>query len=173
MKPILIILKMKDQKGFTLIELMIVVAIVGILAAIAIPNFFTYQARARQSEARVNLGGIFTSQVSFFSDNPAYAGTFVALGWRPSGNTRYTYAIGAGATAEAASVAAYAVATNALTNTLGAAVAGVVAGCTAPASTATGFVAVANGNADNDGTIDCWSINNQRALLNNQDDVSL
>src|SRR5262245_63251640 len=60
--------KLKGQKGFTLIELMIVVAIIGILAAIAIPNFLAYQARAKQSEAKTNLGGIYTSQIGYFGE---------------------------------------------------------------------------------------------------------
>uniref|UniRef100_UPI00117E9790 type IV pilin protein n=1 Tax=Nitrospira cf. moscoviensis SBR1015 TaxID=96242 RepID=UPI00117E9790 len=55
----------RKQEGFTLIELMIVVAIIGILAAIAIPNFVAYQAKSRQSEAKVNLGAIFTSATAF------------------------------------------------------------------------------------------------------------
>jgi prepilin-type N-terminal cleavage/methylation domain-containing protein len=50
----------RQQYGFTLIELMIVVAIIGILAAIAIPNFVRFQARARQSEASTNLKSLFT-----------------------------------------------------------------------------------------------------------------
>ena len=50
--------QLKGQKGFTLIELMIVVAIIGILAAIAIPNFLTYQMKSRQSEAKTNLMAI-------------------------------------------------------------------------------------------------------------------
>jgi type IV pilus assembly protein PilA len=54
----------RKQEGFTLIELMIVVAIIGILAAIAIPNFLTYQLKSRQSEARTNLGGIRSGQTS-------------------------------------------------------------------------------------------------------------
>ena len=57
--------RIKGQQGFTLIELMIVVAIIGILAAIAIPNFLQYQMRARQSEARTNTMGAKTSMVSY------------------------------------------------------------------------------------------------------------
>ena len=65
---------LRKQEGFTLIELMIVVAIIGILAAIAIPNFLTYQLKSRQSEAKVNLNAIKTSQISFNAEKGCYLG---------------------------------------------------------------------------------------------------
>ena len=65
-------LKLKGQKGFTLIELMIVVAIIGILAAIAIPNFLQYQMKSRQSEAKTNLQAIRTSEISFQAEQGCY-----------------------------------------------------------------------------------------------------
>jgi type IV pilus assembly protein PilA len=64
----------RKQEGFTLIELMIVVAIIGILAAIAIPNFLTYQLKSRQSEAKVNLNAIKTSQIAFQAEKGCYLG---------------------------------------------------------------------------------------------------
>jgi len=63
----------KSKKGFTLIELMIVVAIIGILAAIAIPNFIRYQLRSKTTEAKVVLGGIKTSEESFRAELDNYS----------------------------------------------------------------------------------------------------
>jgi len=66
--------QLKGQKGFTLIELMIVVAIIGILAAIAIPNFLQYQLKSRQSESKVNLNAIKTSEIAFQAEKGCYLG---------------------------------------------------------------------------------------------------
>ena len=64
----------RKQEGFTLIELMIVVAIIGILAAIAIPNFLPYQMKSRQAEAKTNLQAIKTSEVAFQAERGCYIG---------------------------------------------------------------------------------------------------
>jgi len=62
----------KRQSGFTLIELMIVVAIIGILAAIAIPTYTDYTARSQVSEAMNLLDGVKTPVAEFFADQGHY-----------------------------------------------------------------------------------------------------
>lgn len=85
---------MRNNKGFTLIELMIVVAIIGILAAIAIPNFLNYQCKAKQSEAKQSLGTIAKTQEAWLSENDQYCSTLDSLGFAAKGdNIRYSYSI--------------------------------------------------------------------------------
>ena len=64
--------KSRIARGFTLIELMIVVAIIGILAAIAIPNFVKFQCRSKRSEAKTNLKGLYVAMESYRGLNDSY-----------------------------------------------------------------------------------------------------
>ncbi|MCG8687200.1 MAG: prepilin-type N-terminal cleavage/methylation domain-containing protein [Desulfobacterales bacterium] len=104
----------KSIKGFSLIELMIVVAIIGILSAIAIPNFINYQLKSKTAEAKTNLGTIKTVQEAYKAENSSYVvctaspnatpntskqpwvdqgGGFGAIGFIPLGDVYYSYAV--------------------------------------------------------------------------------
>ena len=74
---------LRRQEGFTLVELMVVVAIIGLLSAVAIPNFQKYQARSKTSEAKLQLSAIYTAEASFFSDYNIYAGCLRYMGYDP------------------------------------------------------------------------------------------
>ena len=112
--------KLHNRKGgFTLIELMIVVAIIGILAAIAIPNFLMFQLRSKTGEAKVNLAAIRTAEEGYFAEFGAYVNAavptpgapaigatkrvwtggdkpqFDILGWAPEGEVFFDYGVGA------------------------------------------------------------------------------
>jgi len=87
--------KLNTQKGFTLIELMIVVAIIGILAAIAIPNFMNHQCKAKQAEAKSLLGALRTAEESYFSEHSVYKdeNDFNVIGFKAKGDTAYHFTV--------------------------------------------------------------------------------
>jgi prepilin-type N-terminal cleavage/methylation domain-containing protein len=78
-----------NSLGFTLIELMIVVAIVAILASIAVPNFIKFQNKSRQSEARILLSGVYESELAYFAEHSVYAGNFAQINFRPASEPKY------------------------------------------------------------------------------------
>lgn len=98
---------LKRQDGFTLVELMVVVAIIGLLSAVAIPNFKKYQAKSKMSEAKLQLSALYTAETSFFSDYNMYANCLRYMGYDPDRerNNRY-YAIGFPAAVTARNAAA-------------------------------------------------------------------
>jgi type IV pilus assembly protein PilA len=112
------------RKGFSLIELMIVVAIIGILAAIAIPNFVAMQLKAKRGEIPSNVDGIKTAQMAYDAAFDGYVSCetapredsslnkslvdwttntgFTDIGWKPDGQVRGNYAVAAASSSTSA-----------------------------------------------------------------------
>ena len=122
----------KRFHGFSLMEVMIVVVIIGILAALAYPNLEKYLKRARQTEAKTNLSAIYTAQKIFFTLHQSYADEINKLDLSLA-QWLYTY--------------------------------------TMEASTSI-FKAQAEGNIDDDDALDIWTIDQDKNLSKDNDNVT-
>lgn len=80
--------------GFSLIELMVVVAIMAFLAMIAVPNFTRFLAKAKRAEAYMNLNSIYAAEKAYFAENNTYSDVLMgegSIGWKPEGKIHYSY----------------------------------------------------------------------------------
>jgi type IV pilus assembly protein PilA len=82
-----------SREGFTLVELMIVVAIIGILATIAVPQYQKFQAKSKQTEIRLALGAMHTVETSAAIDTNSFTGCLGAIGYSRDG-TKFYYTVG-------------------------------------------------------------------------------
>ena len=139
---------MRKNKGFTLIELMIVVAIIAILAAIAIPNFMKFVAKTKRSEAKSNLEAIYKAEVLWFGEYDTFSTSFSTIRWKPEGNIYYyTFGVGDPLELEGKKLAA----------PTGMPV--------TPGASTSSFTACAWGNIDSDPLEDVWYTNDRKELL--------
>lgn len=148
---------MKKSQAFTLVELMVVVGIIGILASLAIPNFMGFLSKAKQAEAKANLGAIYQCQIGYFSIANTYAGksgldgknAFVLIDFTPiAGNNRYAYILD-----EAVIMPKnYPIGPTALPSGV--------------QSTGHGFTVMAVGNIDADAYLDAWYVNDAQIFEN-------
>lgn len=83
------------KSGFTIIELMIVVAIIAFLATVSIPKYFNYYAKAKQAEVAMNLASLHTAEQAYYAEHGKYSSVLMGpdgIGWQPQGkNFYYTY----------------------------------------------------------------------------------
>ena len=142
----------KGKEGFTLIELMVVISIIAILAAMAISIYLNFTAKSRQTEVKYNLSAIYKAEISWYGEHAAFDNSFNAIGWSPDGVCVYSYSVG-----------------------------GEVSGKNPPDVRSVGtpmagdssFSAYGWGNIDNDQTIDVWHIDEQNNLVNDVDDLAM
>ncbi|MEW6411833.1 MAG: prepilin-type N-terminal cleavage/methylation domain-containing protein [Candidatus Zixiibacteriota bacterium] len=85
--------RLHNRKGFTLIELMIVVVIIGILAALAIPRFMQATTKSKQSEAKQILKQIYTMERAFRQETGSYSLNLNQIGVEIMADARYAYVI--------------------------------------------------------------------------------
>lgn len=95
------------KKGFTLVELMIVIVIIALLAMIAVPSFMSCVAKAKRTEAYMNLSSLYSAQKAYWAEHGTYSAVLCGqggIGWKPEGyktdgsaqNFNYTYGFGNG-----------------------------------------------------------------------------
>jgi type IV pilus assembly protein PilA len=132
-----------------------------LIVAIALPGFIKFGGKPKQSEAKTNLGGIFTAQVAYFGEHNTYAGgpsAFAAMNWTPGGTGLYSYFCG----------------DEVIPNEVGARVEQRPGGDwpypVKPASSDTGFTCLALGNMDHDPALDVWTIDDAKQLVNRPSD---
>lgn len=77
----------RSQSGFTLVELVIAVAVIGILASVAVPQFQRYTMKSKRSEAYTYLTDIYRKQMSFYLENKRYGTTFNEIRFSVDGGT--------------------------------------------------------------------------------------
>ena len=141
--------------GFSLIELMVVVAIMAFLAMIAVPNFTRFLAKAKRAEALMNLSSIYAAEKAYYAEHGSYSDVLngeKGIGWKPEGKIYYSYGfIGAEGR-------------NNFIGSLGAQIQG-------SRADKNGFTAIAAGDIDGDGDVDIISIDENNQVTIVQDDL--
>lgn len=169
---------MRDN-GFSLIELMVVVLIIGVLAVIAIPNFLGQRSKAIQSELKTTMGAILTAEKSYFADRNAYTDNLNLVGLTMEGTPVFLYgfasdvtpaASGVNDTAEYAAVNPGRYQTSKMVTSAGVPLAEADLPAAAIAGPQT-IVIGAVGNIDQDALLDKWTVSTDGILMNTVSDL--
>jgi type IV pilus assembly protein PilA len=161
----------KRTKGFTLLELMVCIAIIAILSSMSVPSFMRLQARAKQAEAMTNLRSLYSVEKSYLQEFSVYSTNIALLGFQPERGNRYRYYLAIAGTLEDRSGTLATSSTGAVGIDIDvfrfgtSALTGITQGNTAcstvavtPGPSGAAFLAAAQANIDSDPTIDEWTI---------------
>ncbi|MEM6731168.1 MAG: hypothetical protein AAF658_06410 [Myxococcota bacterium] len=137
--------------------ILLLAAAAGVVGAVAVPNFLSFQAKASQAEAKSTLQMIYTAQSAFFAEKQRYCRTFAECGVDnlTNADSKYVYFMGADSSAGPGQEALRLEAIS-LMESLG----------IDPVVTKRGFVVVAVGNIDSDSDLDVWTIDESSGLYN-------
>lgn len=144
------------RTGFSLIELMVVVAIIAFLAMIAVPNFNRFLAKAKRAEAYMNLSSIYAAEKAYHAEHGKYSDILSGeggIGWKPEGKTYYTYGFAG---------------TDGRNHFVGKLGASQLQGSRADKN---GFVAVAAADIDGDGDVDVITVDENNNIAIVHDDL--
>jgi type IV pilus assembly protein PilA len=155
------------KKGFTLIELMIVIAIIALLAALSIPTFSKIMAKTKRTEAYINLHAIYTAQKAYWAEHGTYTTQLYGIegaGWQPEGyhgggadeQFYYTYGFAGGAEGQSYFTGKLQTSSAYLSGTK---------------ADKTSFIAYAVGDIDGDGQPDILSIDQNKVIKIVNDDL--
>lgn len=144
------------KKGFTLIELMIVIAIIAFLAMVSVPSLKKFLAKAKRAEAHLNLSALATAEKVYWAEHGTYTDDLQALGWKPEGETQYSYGF-PGAEGK-----------NNIVGKLG----GGASGLSSAKASKDGFVVAAAGDIDGDGEQDILTIDQTNKITIEKDDLA-
>lgn len=168
-------MKFSGNRGFTLIEIMIVVAIIGILSSLATPMVLKYQAQAKRAEAKLNLSAVFTGEMTFYSEYSYFTSYLDFVGWSPSGKTYYRVGFtGAYPTTAIPGIPLFSgdlskVSTDA--STAKECTDANLGSSTSPTVSRDAFTVGACGDVSNNPTNDGWTIDNRKSLTNVQNGI--
>lgn len=150
---------MLKKSGFTLVELMVVVAIIALLSLIALPKYWRFHAKAKRAEVYLNLSALHTAEKLYWAEHSKYSDKIAgpdSIGWQPDGQSNYTYGF-SGTPNINYVLGKLGKDTGALSQSF---------------ANNTGFIAVAVGDIDGDGKLDVITINENREIKIIQDDLS-
>jgi len=152
--------KVMKAKAFSLIELMIVVAIIAFLAMVSIPTFKRFLHKCKRSEAYMNLHAIYAAQKAYWAEHGKYSDVLSgenSIGWKPEGSIYYTYGFSGGSEGKNYFVGSFGTPALALSDAK---------------ATDNSFIVVAAGDIDGDGSPDVLTIDENNNIVIVKDDLA-